>query len=201
MLGSYDYVGAGGDQELIYTGLVILNLFFLNILLLNYMIAILSGTYGDMLEEGGFLYKTMLFKYCERYMIAFKEENLGEMVIHASPMNLFAILLIPFTPFKDLGKGTDLFKKEPDGEQIGLMQFLCEKFALANFWFENIFLMAGFIILETILAPFVFFLTYKNIIYTTENFFRIIFYLMAWTVLGPVFVLPFLIMRDCGEML
>lgn len=71
MLGSYDYVGAGGDQELIYTALVILNLFFLNILLLNYMIAILSGTYGDMLEEGGFLYKTMLFKYCERYMIAF----------------------------------------------------------------------------------------------------------------------------------
>jgi len=64
--------------------------------MLNFMIAILSTTYENMLESGSFQYKCSLFEYCERYMIAFEEESLGEIVIHPPPINLLCILIIPF---------------------------------------------------------------------------------------------------------
>ena len=71
MIGVYAYEGTDNKWELIFTGLMILNLFFIFILLLNFMVAILSTTYGTMLEEGQFKYKCALYNYCERYMIAF----------------------------------------------------------------------------------------------------------------------------------
>ena len=71
MIGVYVYEGTDNKWELIFTGLMILNLFFIFILLLNFMVAILSTTYGTMLEEGQFKYKCALYNYCERYMIAF----------------------------------------------------------------------------------------------------------------------------------
>lgn len=70
MLGSYQYTGAA-KQELLFTGLTLAHIFIVNILLLNFMVAILSTTYGDMLESGAFMYKCSLFEYCERYLYAF----------------------------------------------------------------------------------------------------------------------------------
>jgi hypothetical protein len=52
----YSYVGSG-KQEYFYSVLVILNLFISSILMLNFMIAILSTTYGQLLESGSFKYK------------------------------------------------------------------------------------------------------------------------------------------------
>lgn len=76
MLGAYDYTGTkDGFQEMIYTFWLLIHLFMANILLLNFLIAILSSTYGDMLESGKFQYKRAKFTYCERYMIALKEPN------------------------------------------------------------------------------------------------------------------------------
>ena len=60
MLGGYSYQGVG-DGEYVYTIAMIFHLFILNILLLNFMVAILSTTYGNMLESGAFMYKCTLF--------------------------------------------------------------------------------------------------------------------------------------------
>lgn len=51
MMGGYVYSGVKED-EWIYTLIVIFHIFVINILMLNFMIAILSTTYGDMLESG-----------------------------------------------------------------------------------------------------------------------------------------------------
>lgn len=70
-LGAYDYMNTiKGTAPIIYTLLQILNLFFINILMLNFMVAILSTTYENMLESGSFKYKCALFEYCEKYLVA-----------------------------------------------------------------------------------------------------------------------------------
>mmetsp|Transcript_28235 Transcript_28235/g.21107 ORF Transcript_28235/g.21107 Transcript_28235/m.21107 type:complete len:101 (-) Transcript_28235:64-366(-) len=66
----FSYEGMEG-REISHTLLTIFTVFFANILLLNYLIAILSTTYEKMRESGVFRYKCNLYSYCERYMIAF----------------------------------------------------------------------------------------------------------------------------------
>ena len=69
--------------------------FFANVLLMNYIIAILSTTYQNQQESGIFEYKTNLYQYCERYIIAFKSEY-GEIVLHPPPISYLSLLLLPF---------------------------------------------------------------------------------------------------------
>lgn len=97
-MGNYDYEDIG-DEETVFSLVMIVNLFLLNILLINFMIAILSSTYVDMLASGDFKFKCTLYQYCERYMIAFSDKNYGELVIHSPPLNVFCILMIPFCLF------------------------------------------------------------------------------------------------------
>lgn len=95
-LGAYSYVGAGGGGgEIIYTMILFGHLFILNILLLNFMIAILSTTFESMSESGSFQYKRKLFQYCEKYMLAFEDPRFGELVLYAPPLNIFSALMIP----------------------------------------------------------------------------------------------------------
>lgn len=49
--------------------MLILHVMISNILMLNYLIAILSESYATMLDKGIFLYKVYLYQYCERYMV------------------------------------------------------------------------------------------------------------------------------------
>ena len=53
MIGVYGYDGSNKDEYL-YSFAMWLNLFILFIVLLNFMIAILSDTYANMLESGTF---------------------------------------------------------------------------------------------------------------------------------------------------
>lgn len=46
--------GGNGDRELIHTISVMIATFFANVILMNYLIAILSQTYVDMREKGIF---------------------------------------------------------------------------------------------------------------------------------------------------
>lgn len=57
--------------------MMILHICLSNILLLNYLIAILSQSYSEMLDKGTFLYKVYLYQYCERYMVGLKNEEYG----------------------------------------------------------------------------------------------------------------------------
>ena len=64
--------------------------------MLNFMVAILSTTYENMLESGSFKYKCTLYEYCEKYMIAFNEKNIGEIVLHPPPINIMCTIIFPF---------------------------------------------------------------------------------------------------------
>jgi hypothetical protein len=68
----------------------------MNIVLLNYMIAILSTTYEKIKFSGTFRYKVNLYMYCERFMKAFLADSYGEVVKHPPPLSCFTIPIIPF---------------------------------------------------------------------------------------------------------
>ena len=50
------------------------HVFLANIFLLNYLIAILSTVYEEMLEKGDFAYKSNKYMYIERYLIPLQDE-------------------------------------------------------------------------------------------------------------------------------
>jgi hypothetical protein len=56
-LGVFGYDGYGADHELIFTVILLFMEFMIGILLINFMIAILSQTYADLLDSGSFKYK------------------------------------------------------------------------------------------------------------------------------------------------
>lgn len=60
IIGQYDYEGMG-DRKLSFTCLQIIHVFIGNILLMNYLIAILSTTYENMKQTGIFRYKVNLY--------------------------------------------------------------------------------------------------------------------------------------------
>lgn len=144
--------------------------------MLNFMVAILSTTYENMLESGSFKYKCTLFEYCEKYMIAFEEKNIGEIVVHPPPINMLCTLIFPFFLLPETQ-----FKK--------WMPKICEAFSKTNFWIENIFLLVLFIIFELFLTPFVYLKSFYTIIYSTNGLFSVIANVFKWAALGPLLMM------------
>ena len=68
LMASYSYKGFG-EYEMLHMFMIWFHIFIANILLLNYLIAILSESYSEMLDKGKFLYKVYQYQYCERYMV------------------------------------------------------------------------------------------------------------------------------------
>ena len=106
------------------------HVFFSNILLMNYLIAILSTTYENMKETGIFKYKVNLYQYCERYMISFNDRSYGELVLHAPPLSYMTIILFPF-----------LFSEKA-------MMKISKWFSYLMFWIENVVLLMMFLSIE-----------------------------------------------------
>ena len=94
MMSVYSYDGMGG-RALSHSILMIFHVFFSNVMLLNYLIAILSTTYENMKQSGIFKYKKNLYYYCERFVIAFTEPAYGELILHPPPLSFFCLILIP----------------------------------------------------------------------------------------------------------
>lgn len=119
-----------------------------------------------MLELGSFMYKCSLFEYCERYMIAYTEKSYGELVLHAPPINILTIIMLPFVPFPTIMPG------------------VAKAFSLMIFWLENIVGVLFFTIFELILIPIVFLKTIVNIMYSTHGLFTTVFNLLKWYAFG-----------------
>ena len=160
---------------------MILHLFLLSILLLNFMIAILSTTYGLMLESGSFMYKCSLYEYCERFMIAFSDMAYGEIVIHSAPINIFCILLMPLTPARPV------------------MERISVKFSVLIYWVENMFYIGVFVVFELALLPFIYLLTFINLILQSNSPGQIGLFTVLWLFFG-IFVLIFILFRDVGNL-
>jgi hypothetical protein len=77
LLGTYTTIGIGELLYWAHVAMTVMYIYMSNILLLNYLIAIMSTTYEVMMESGSFMYKVNLYNYCERYLIAFDNPAYG----------------------------------------------------------------------------------------------------------------------------
>jgi len=95
MLGMYQY-RIEKQYENSHTIFLVLHIYVANIFLLNYLVAILSTVYEQMLEKGDFRFKCYRYSYIERYKIAFKDDNgYSELVVHPPPFNMGLIFILP----------------------------------------------------------------------------------------------------------
>ena len=92
-MANYDYESMPG-REISYSCLIIFHVFVANILLMNYLIAILSTTYDGMKQNGVFKYKVALYTYSERFIAAFRDRDYGEFVLYPPPLTYIALLFL-----------------------------------------------------------------------------------------------------------
>lgn len=170
-----------GDRALSYSVLIIAHVFFANVLLMNYLIAILSTTYENMKQSGIFRYKVNLYKYCERFMIAFNNESYGELVLHPPPVSYLCIVMLPF-----------LFSKN-------MMVKVSSYFSYGMFWLENTLLISAFFMLEVVICPLVYIKVWINILRNSIGAVKTLINSAVWTLIGVPMTL-YLIFRDCSFM-
>ena len=116
--------------------------------------------------------------YCERYTIAFKDKEWGEMVIHAPPFNILCLILLPLSLIPDAKIRTKI------------MYY----FSVGVFWLENIIFVSFFVMYEMLLLPIVFVLCLFNIGITTTGMFTTFFNLVVWCFAGILVLLCILFM-------
>ena len=150
------------NQEVIHSLLLVLHVFLTNVLLLNYLIAILSTTYENMQQSGIFKYKVNLYRYCERYMNAFEEGCLGELVLHPPPLSAFSLLLIPSVVNKKV------------------TYIVSTVFSYSMHWGENIIFLLFFLIYECIILLITYAKVYLNIIRASEGLYTKIYFVGVW---------------------
>ena len=175
-MGVYDYLDMG-ENELVYSVLQVIHIFFANILMLNFLIAILSATYENMKSSGTFKYKVNLYKYCERYMIAFENSTYGGLVLHPPPICYLSSLMIIFVFFKPA------------------MKKISNWFSYMMFWLENMIFILFFALFEFLLVPVVYVKTFLNIMFCSYGLFTTIFKCIVWIFSGLFFDI-FLALRD-----
>jgi hypothetical protein len=169
-------------RELSHSILLIGHVFFSNILLMNYLIAILSTTYENMKQSGIFKYKVNLYQYCERFMIAFSDRSYGEIVLHPPPLSYLSALMIPFLVSSKA------------------MAFLSKGFSYFMFWLENVFFIGGFIGFEVAIMPVAYVKVWINIIRNSMGVLNTILNCIVWLLIG-LFMMIFLLIRDVGYLI
>lgn len=124
--------------------------------------------------------------YCERYMIAFEEFDIGEMVVHAPPLNILCLSMLPFI----------LFKSKENEEKVmkyGLMNTVSNWFSYFIFWGENILFVGFFTAFELILLPVLYLRCLFNLIYSTPGLFTTVAYVITWLLVGILYLMVILI--------
>ena len=175
-IGQYDYTGMEG-RVLSYSILLISHVFFANIILMNYLIAILSTTYENMKQSGIFRYKVNLYQYCERFMTAFSEPSYGEIVLHPPPLSYLSLLMAPFLVSKKA------------------MSYMSKAFSYLMFWIENLLFIFGFLVFEVCISPIAYIKVWVNLIKNSMGVLNTIVNCSVWLLIG-IFVMLFLIARD-----
>jgi len=120
MMGMYDWNCITPDLMTEYTYFLYIHIFFSNVFLLNYLVAILGSVYEAMMEEGEFAYSCNRYMFIERYHIAFQDEwGYKELIVHPPPYNILLVMILPSVMNKHL------------------MQSSARVFSKFNFWVEN----------------------------------------------------------------
>ena len=144
---------------------------------MNYLVAILSTVYEDMVEGGEFAFKSKMYLFIEKYSVAMLDPNgYDEIVIHPAPLNLLTFILLPF-----MIKGT-------------IMKGAAKAFSKFMFWFENLIYLVAFIGYEFILTPLIYFKVMFNVckMCMINQLFPL---LLFWFTCGPLY-LVFAVLKD-----
>lgn len=165
-------------REISHSVLTIVHVFFTNIILMNYLIAILSSTYEKMKQSGVFSFKQNLYSYCERYILAFSDRAYGEMVLHPPPLSYISIILLPFLPSRKA------------------METLSTGVSYIMYWLENIAYLLIFFILNLALAPFAYLKVWINVITNSSGFCNILLNCFVWSIAG----IPIMIYLACKDL-
>lgn len=169
--------------------LTVFHVFFTNIILMNYLIAILSSTYGKMRESGVFSFKVNLYQYCERFLTAFKDRAYGELVMHPPPLSFGVGLLLPFIMSRDV------------------MTRFSKYMSYFFYWLENIVYMLAFFIFELLISPFVYVKIWLNLsnLFYIHNFesngsgkCQSFLYLVLWSIAG-FFIMLWILIKDMSN--
>lgn len=122
-------------------------------------------------ERGEFSYQCNQYSFIEKYNLAMRDEwGYHELVVHAPPINLFTIFLIPC-----------ILKRN-------LMKRAAEIFSKFIFWFENTFYILALLVQELLFVPLIYIKVMFNII-RLASFLNMIFLIVSWTFLGLFFLL------------
>ena len=154
-----------------------MHVYFANILLMNFLIAILAFTYEKMQEISVFKYKVNLYMYSERYLIAFGDENYSELLVHPPPVSLITALFLPLMTVKPW------------------VPHLNKSISYLVYWLENFVAVIFFFLYEVLIIPIVWCKIFWSIITTTQGLFTTIFYTITWIFTGLIFTFT-LIIRD-----
>jgi hypothetical protein len=175
-IGQYDFSGMQG-RDISHSVLLIFHVFCSNILLMNYLVAILSTTYENMKQTGVFRYKVNLYQYCERFIKAFSDRTYGEMVLHPPPLSYANLILIPY-----------LVNRKA-------MAKISTIFSYVLYWLENTFFIFGFFMFEFAVCPLAYLKVWVNIFRNSANFLNLFFYCILWLIFGlPITV--YLVLND-----
>lgn len=176
LLGTYDYE-MSPEREVSYTVLLMAYIFFANIMLLNFLIAILSTTYEIMQQDGVFRYKVNLYTYCQKFIVPFQDRIYGELLLHPPPLTYSAIVFILPTFCSNRGMEN--------------MSFLFSQFM---YWLENVIFGLLFFVFELVLCVPTYFKVYHNIMLNARGG-KLVLYLVVWTACG-FFLLIFIVLED-----
>jgi len=160
-----------------HSALLLISVTIGNVLMINFLIAILSTTYENMKKSGTFKYKVNLYQYCERYMVAFDDRVFGELVLHPPPLSYFSALLVPFIFCKNL------------------LAKLNSGFSFAMYWVENILFLCLFSAYEFFLIPIVYLKILFNIFMSSLGLFTLILNCFIWLIAG-LFFTAYIASRD-----
>ena len=97
MLGNFShYSNKTNDSYWEHYFAIILYVVISHVFLLNYLIAIMSTTYEEMMPKGNFSFQSQRYKYIERFSIAMKDQwGYEELVVHPPPLNCLVLILVP----------------------------------------------------------------------------------------------------------
>jgi len=168
MVAEYEYVDFGNFNTS-HSVMLMLHTLIANIFMINFLVAIISTVYFNMIEGGEFMYKALKFQFFQKYQIAMQQhKGLQALVSFPPPINVVTAPLIIF--------GLDKRR----------MQVMGEKIYNVAFWFENIFIIIPFLMYEFILIPIV----YCKVFYfcaKMNGFFAFLQGIIVWVIIGIPF--------------
>lgn len=168
------------ENKTLHSIFLMSHVFLMNVVVLNYMIAILSTTYEQIKFSGTFRYKVNLYMYCEKFMISFKNGLSGELIKHSAPFSILTIILLPQI------FGTKIINKYAILQKFNMSKL----FSLMMFWVENAFFLTLFAIYEILIFPICYCKVFINLIRASFGLFTKFFFIFMWGVFGtPILIL------------